>query len=120
MGAKQCSNCFKTHGPLKRYMWNINHNFDFKEERTGKEIQRKGKPVLKSESGLLCDTCAKKKGAWQTQGQDEEVPLLQIEVFDDVNEILIGTPEEAERIAQSLTDEDIERLEREEKYSFLN
>lgn len=100
---RRCNNCGKTHGPLKRYMWNINHNFDSHE--VGK-TQRKSKPVLKSEQGLLCDACAKKKGAWQTQGQ-EEVPSLQIEVFEDVNEI-IDTPE------------DIERLEREEKYSSLN
>ena len=84
---KRCNNCGKTHGPLKRYMWNINHNFDFNEERIGKETQRKGKPVLKSEQGLLCDACAKKKGAWQIQGQ-EEVPSLEIEVFEDINDII--------------------------------
>lgn len=121
---KQCSNCLKTHGPLKRYMWNINHNFDFKEERQGRETQRKGKPILKSESGILCEVCAKGKGAWQTVGQGETIIIKPgeetrwIESIEDT--ITIGTSEEAERVAMSLTDEDIERLEREEKYSSLN
>lgn len=61
---KKCSNCGKTHGPLKRYMWNINHGSGSKQEQ-----------------GLLCDTCAKSKGAWQTQGQKDEL-------FDDINAII--------------------------------
>lgn len=121
---KNCSHCGKSHGPLKRYMWNINHNFDFKEERLGRETQHKGKPVLKSEQGLLCETCAKKKGAWQIIGQGETItinPGEEVRWIESIEEtITIGTPEEAEHVAMSLTDEDIERLEREEKYSSLN
>ena len=70
-------------------MWNIDHNFDFKEERIG-ETQRKGKSVLNSEQGLLCDACAKRKDAWQTQGQEvtqqeEDKQTFEREIFDDIN-----------------------------------
>lgn len=91
---KHCSNCGTSHGPLKRYMWNINHNFDFKEERLGRETQRKGKPILNSESGLLCDTCARKKGAWQVRGQEEitqqqeDQQTFEREIFNGINHII--------------------------------
>lgn len=93
---KHCSNCDKTHGPLKRYMWNT---------LTSKLN------IAESHDGLLCGTCAKSLGAWQIRGQLSEM---------EEETITIGTPEEAVRVAMSLTDEDIERLEREEKYSSLN
>lgn len=73
-----CSNCGKTHGPLKRYMWNT---------------YTKKLNIAESHEGLLCKTCAKHLGAWQLLGKEEE---------------------------EIITTEDIERLEREEKYSSLN
>lgn len=126
---KTCENCGKTHSPLKRYMWNTHTN----------KLN-----IDESLQGLLCEQCAKSLGAWQIIKQesipdwnvydDGRPPLtpedierlereqkleeLREEMFDEP--IMIGTPEEAERVAMSLTDEDIERIEREEEYSSLN
>lgn len=103
---KTCSNCGKSHGPLKRYMWNT---------------YTKKLNIAQSNEGLLCETCAKSLGAWQTIKQDPiEILPLPIDPMFDEESITIGTPEEAITVAMSLTDEDIERLEREEKYSSLN
>jgi len=89
---KTCFNCGTSHGPLKRFYWNT---------RTLKGS------IQSSHFSWLCAQCAKSLGAWQQTKQQEE-------------SITIGTPEEAARVAMSLTDEDIERLEREEKFSSLN
>jgi hypothetical protein len=93
MRVKMCFNCGRTHGPLKRYYWNT-HTL-------------KGN-IASSHYDWLCEKCAKPLGAWQQRIQEGD------------EYITIGTPEEAERVAMSLTDEDIERLEREENYSSLN
>jgi hypothetical protein len=114
MPVKTCFNCGTSHGPLKRYYWNT---------RTAKGN------ISSSHYNLLCGKCAKSLGGWQQAKQEEEDTkqlfnfpenMTGAEIDEVLDAITIGTPEEAARVAMSLTDEDIERLEREEKFSSLN
>lgn len=84
---RKCSNCFTSHGPLKRYMWNT--------------CTTKGK-IVQSREGLLCEQCAKSLGGWQVVGQGKLVDAIYAlptstelptkekvdEMFDDINSII--------------------------------